>query len=43
MDPGEQVSDSPQGWVARHIRRYVDSEGAKGHEWFAFVQPWLGR
>jgi deazaflavin-dependent oxidoreductase (nitroreductase family) len=33
MDPGEQVSDSPEGWVARHIRRYVDSDGAKGHEW----------
>ena len=33
MDPDEQVSDSPQGWVARHIKRYVDSDGAKGHEW----------
>ena len=33
MDPDEQVVDSPQGWVARHIRRYVDSDGANGHEW----------
>jgi deazaflavin-dependent oxidoreductase (nitroreductase family) len=33
MDPGEQVIDSPEAWVARHIRRYVDSDGAKGHEW----------
>jgi deazaflavin-dependent oxidoreductase (nitroreductase family) len=33
MDPGEQVSDSPTGWVGRHIRRYLDSDGAKGHEW----------
>jgi deazaflavin-dependent oxidoreductase (nitroreductase family) len=32
-DPGEQVSDSPEGWVARHIRRYLDSDGANGHEW----------
>ena len=33
MDAEEQVSDSPSGWVARHIKRYVDSDGAKGHEW----------
>ena len=33
MEPDEQVVDSPEGWVARHIRRYVDSDGAKGHEW----------
>jgi deazaflavin-dependent oxidoreductase (nitroreductase family) len=32
-DPEEEVVDSPEGWVARHIRRYVDSDGAKGHEW----------
>jgi deazaflavin-dependent oxidoreductase (nitroreductase family) len=29
----EEVIDSPEGWVARHIRRYLDSDGAKGHEW----------
>jgi deazaflavin-dependent oxidoreductase (nitroreductase family) len=33
MEPGEEVLDSPEGWVARHIHRYVDSDGAKGHEW----------
>jgi deazaflavin-dependent oxidoreductase (nitroreductase family) len=33
MDPGEQVSDSPTGWVGRHIKRYLDSDGANGHEW----------
>jgi deazaflavin-dependent oxidoreductase (nitroreductase family) len=33
MDPEKQVVDSPQGWVARHIKRYVDSDGANGHEW----------
>ena len=33
-DPAEEeVVDSPEGWVARHIRRYVDSDGANGHEW----------
>ena len=29
----EQVYDSPQGWVARHIRDYVESDGRKGHRW----------
>jgi deazaflavin-dependent oxidoreductase (nitroreductase family) len=33
MPSGEEVRDSPTGWVNRHIRRYVDSDGAKGHEW----------
>jgi deazaflavin-dependent oxidoreductase (nitroreductase family) len=33
MPAGEQVMDSPTGWVKRHIRRYVDSDGATGHEW----------
>jgi deazaflavin-dependent oxidoreductase (nitroreductase family) len=33
MPPEEQVSDSPTGWVGRHIRRYLDSDGANGHEW----------
>jgi deazaflavin-dependent oxidoreductase (nitroreductase family) len=26
-----EVVDSPTGWVNRHIRSYVDSDGAKGH------------
>ncbi|MGH3319975.1 MAG: nitroreductase family deazaflavin-dependent oxidoreductase [Streptosporangiaceae bacterium] len=31
--PGEEVLDSPAGWVADHIRRYVQSDGRDGHEW----------
>jgi deazaflavin-dependent oxidoreductase (nitroreductase family) len=26
-----EVFDNPTGWVARHIRRYVESEGSRGH------------
>ncbi|MEV6814988.1 nitroreductase family deazaflavin-dependent oxidoreductase [Micromonospora sp. NPDC051296] len=33
MSTGEQVLDSPSGWVAEHINRYVDTDGAEGHEW----------
>jgi deazaflavin-dependent oxidoreductase (nitroreductase family) len=29
----EEVVDSPRGWVADHIRRYVESDGERGHEW----------
>src|SRR5690606_2618706 len=29
-EPGE-VLDSPTGWVAGHVRRYVESDGARGH------------
>jgi deazaflavin-dependent oxidoreductase (nitroreductase family) len=29
----EPVVDSPVGWVSRHIRKYVESGGAEGHEW----------
>ena len=27
----EKVFDNPTGWVARHIRRYVESNGEDGH------------
>lgn len=27
------VVDSPVDWVSEHIRRYVESDGAEGHEW----------
>ncbi|MGH3415998.1 MAG: nitroreductase family deazaflavin-dependent oxidoreductase [Actinocrinis sp.] len=27
------VVDSPQSWVADHIKEYVESDGAQGHEW----------
>ena len=30
--PGdEDVLDSPTGWVAKHIRTYVETDGKKGH------------
>jgi deazaflavin-dependent oxidoreductase (nitroreductase family) len=30
--PGaEQIFDNPTDWVAQHIRRYVESNGEKGH------------
>lgn len=29
----EEIFDSPTGWVAQHIKEYVESNGAKGHEW----------
>jgi deazaflavin-dependent oxidoreductase (nitroreductase family) len=28
-----EIVDSPVGWVNRHVRRYVESGGAKGHRW----------
>jgi len=29
----DDAIDSPVGWVADHIREYVDTGGEKGHEW----------
>lgn len=29
----EEVYDSPKGWVNRHIRDYVETDGRKGHRW----------
>jgi deazaflavin-dependent oxidoreductase (nitroreductase family) len=29
----EQVTDSPEEWVAEHTRRYVETGGQDGHEW----------
>ena len=34
MSSTEEVSDSPVGWVAQHIREYVESDGKKGHRWY---------
>ena len=28
-----EVFDSPTGWVADHVRRYVESDGEVGHRW----------
>jgi deazaflavin-dependent oxidoreductase (nitroreductase family) len=33
MTPQEEVFDNPQGWVARHIRSYVETDGRQGHRW----------
>lgn len=33
MTPQEEVFDSPRGWVGRHIRRYVETDGKSGHRW----------
>jgi len=33
MTTSERVHDSPTRWVAKHVRSYVDSNGAKGHRW----------
>ena len=32
-DREEPVTDSPTGWVAKHVRSYVESDGKKGHRW----------
>ena len=31
MSAPEEVLDSPTGWVAEHVRAYVESDGATGH------------
>jgi deazaflavin-dependent oxidoreductase (nitroreductase family) len=33
MTTQEEVFDSPTGWVADHIRNYVESDGRNGHRW----------
>jgi deazaflavin-dependent oxidoreductase (nitroreductase family) len=33
MSDSTDVRDSPVDWVNEHIRRYVASDGADGHEW----------
>ena len=33
MPTKQQVTDSPKGWVAKHIQNYVESNGKKGHKW----------
>jgi deazaflavin-dependent oxidoreductase (nitroreductase family) len=29
----EEITDSPTGWVRRHIDEYVQTAGRKGHRW----------
>jgi deazaflavin-dependent oxidoreductase (nitroreductase family) len=33
MTAPEEVTNSPTGWVAEHIRGYVESGGEAGHVW----------
>ena len=33
MAPQEEVTDSPTEWVAKHVHRYVETDGREGHEW----------
>lgn len=33
MERTEKVFDSPRRWVAQHVRRYVETDGKKGHLW----------
>lgn len=32
-DRNDVVTESPTGWVAKHVRRYVESGGKSGHRW----------
>ena len=34
MSPPEEILDNPTGWVAEHIRRYVESGGKRGHRFY---------
>ena len=33
METEDDIFDSPTGWVAEHIRRYVETDGRNGHMW----------
>jgi deazaflavin-dependent oxidoreductase (nitroreductase family) len=33
MKNQDDIYDSPTGWVAQHIREYVETDGRKGHQW----------
>ncbi len=33
MESKSEIFDSPRGWVADHIRRYVETDGRDGHKW----------
>ncbi|MFI5807670.1 nitroreductase family deazaflavin-dependent oxidoreductase [Streptomyces sp. NPDC051561] len=37
MEQQEKIADSPTGWVADHIRTYVESAGAEGHDFNGFA------
>ncbi len=33
MSLDQQPIDSPQGWVANHVQRYIETNGEEGHIW----------
>lgn len=33
MSKQEEIHDNPTGWVRKHIRSYVETEGRSGHKW----------
>jgi deazaflavin-dependent oxidoreductase (nitroreductase family) len=33
MAKKDEIFDSPTGWVADHVRQYVETDGADGHLW----------
>ena len=33
MAKQEEIIDSPVGWVAKHIRRYIETDGKEGHQY----------
>lgn len=33
MGKQDEIFDSPTGWVAKHIRDYVETDGRSGHRW----------
>jgi deazaflavin-dependent oxidoreductase (nitroreductase family) len=33
MTLAQDPIDSPTGWVAKHVRRYIETNGADGHIW----------
>ena len=35
----QTVSDSPRGWVAKHVRRYIETDGRSGHRWSGVDTP----
>ncbi|WP_073260224.1 nitroreductase/quinone reductase family protein [Cryptosporangium aurantiacum] len=33
MTENDQITDSPTGWVAKHVRSYLDTDGRVGHNY----------
>jgi deazaflavin-dependent oxidoreductase (nitroreductase family) len=30
----EEITDSPTGWVSKHVREYLSTDGAQGHRFY---------